>query len=76
MLVLSRKKGESIVIGNDIEIVIVGVEGDNIKLGIHAPKDIEIYRKEVYEAIQEANREASGNGIAAEEVKKLFSKKE
>jgi len=59
MLVLSRKKDESVVIGNDIEIMVVGVEGDNVKLGIKAPKDISIYRREIYDQIQAANVEAA-----------------
>ena len=57
MLALSRKEGESIVIGNNIEITILEVKGDQVKLGIAAPKSIPIYRKEIYTQIQEANRE-------------------
>lgn len=52
MLVLSRQKDESIVIGNNIEITIVGVRGNKVRLGISAPRDIPVHRKEVYEAIQ------------------------
>lgn len=59
MLVLTRKTGESIKIGDDIEITVVSVKGDQIKLGITAPKDVEIFRKEVYLAIQEENQKAS-----------------
>jgi len=59
VLILSRKKDESIVIGNDIEVMVVGVEGDNVKLGIKAPKDISIYRREIYDQIQTANIEAA-----------------
>ena len=51
MLVLSRQKNESIMIGNDIEITVVDVKGDKIRLGINAPKEIPVHRKEVYEAI-------------------------
>jgi carbon storage regulator len=58
MLVLTRKKGESIMIGDQIELVVLGTEGDAVKLGIKAPKQVEIYRKEVYEAIRESNRQA------------------
>lgn len=58
MLVLSRKKGESIRIGNDIEIKVIAVEGDQIKLGIVAPKNISVHRSEIYEAIQQQNAEA------------------
>jgi carbon storage regulator len=58
MLVLSRKKGESIVIQNNIVITVLSVEGDNVKIGISAPKDIDIYRKEIFEAIQQNNQDA------------------
>lgn len=51
MLVLSRKKNESIVIGTDIEIVVVEVRGDKVRLGVQAPKDVPIHRREVFEAI-------------------------
>lgn len=64
MLVLTRKAGESIIIGDGIEITILETKGDQIKLGIKAPKDIDIHRKEIFETIQRANRQAvnkSGN---------------
>jgi carbon storage regulator len=56
MLVLSRKKNESIVINNDITIVVVEIRGDKIRLGIEAPKDVPVHRREVYDAIK--SREA------------------
>lgn len=58
MLVLSRKKNESIMIGEDIEIKILAVEGDQIKLGIVAPKAVKVHRSEIFQAIQEQNRAA------------------
>lgn len=58
MLVLSRKKNETVVIQDHIEITILGVEGDTVRLGISAPKHVDIFRKEVYLSIQESNREA------------------
>lgn len=61
MLVLTRKKDETIVIGDDIEITIVDVQGDNVRIGINAPKAITIYRKEIYEEIQAENRQAARN---------------
>ncbi|GIP51602.1 carbon storage regulator CsrA [Paenibacillus vini] len=64
MLVLSRKKGESIIISDDIEIIVLESEGDTVKLGIKAPKDVEIHRKEIYLAIQESNKEASNDRMA------------
>jgi carbon storage regulator len=59
MLVLTRKTGEAIQIGDDIEISVVSVKGDQVKLGINAPKNVEIHRKEIYLTIQEENAEAS-----------------
>ncbi len=58
MLVLTRKLKESIMIGNDIEITILAVEGEQIKLGINAPKNIDIHRKEIYLSIQQENNQA------------------
>lgn len=58
MLALSRKKNEALVINNNIEITILDIKGDQVKIGISAPKQIPIYRKEVYVQIQEANKEA------------------
>ena len=52
MLVLSRTKDESIIIGDDVEITIVDVRGDKVRLGISAPRDVSVHRKEIYEAIQ------------------------
>jgi carbon storage regulator len=59
MLVLSRKKNESIMIGDSIEIKVLTIEGEQIKLGIIAPKHIDIHRKEIYIAIQEENKQAA-----------------
>ncbi len=58
MLALTRKKGESLVINNNIEITVLEIRGDQIKIGIQAPKDVPIYRKEVYMQIQKENAEA------------------
>ncbi len=54
MLVLSRKKNESIVINNDIRIVVVEIRGDKVRLGVEAPREVPVHRHEVYEAIQNA----------------------
>ncbi|WP_100401659.1 carbon storage regulator CsrA [Bacillus sp. FJAT-42315] len=67
MLVLTRKTGEAIQIGDDIEITVVSIKGDQVKLGINAPKHIDIHRKEVYLSILEENQSA------AVEVKDVFS---
>ena len=58
MLALTRKKGEALVINKNIEITILEVKGDQVKIGIAAPKEVPVYRKEVYIQIQEANKEA------------------
>lgn len=71
MLALSRKKDEAIVINNNIEVTVLEVKGDHVKLGISAPKSVPIYRKEVYLQIQESNREAA-DVSAVEGLKKLF----
>ena len=60
MLALTRKKGESLIINNNIEVTVLEIRGDQIKLGISAPKDVSIYRQEVYLQIQEENKAAFG----------------
>ncbi len=59
MLVLSRQRDETIIIGDNIEITVVDIRGDKVRLGINAPRDIQVHRKEVYEAIRRENDEAS-----------------
>lgn len=71
MLVLTRKINESIQIGDDIEITILEMKGDQIKLGITAPKSIEIHRKEIYLAIQNENNQAA---LASENILQNFVK--
>ena len=71
MLALSRKKGEALVVNNDIEITILEIKGDQVKIGISAPKNVPIYRKEVYVQIQEANREAA-NAVDPSSLKGIF----
>lgn len=58
MLALSRKKNEAIMINNNIEITILEIKGEQVKLGISAPKEVPVYRKEVYLQIQESNKSA------------------
>ena len=60
MLVLSRQRDETIMIGDDIEITIVDIRGDKVRIGINAPKSIPVHRKEVYDAIKRENRAAAG----------------
>ena len=59
MLVLSRKLNESIKIGDDIELTVVSIDGEQVKIGINAPKNVDIHRKEVYLSIQEENTKAA-----------------
>ncbi len=59
MLVLSRQRDETIMIGDDIEITIVDVRGDKVRLGINAPRTVQVHRKEVYEAIQRENADSA-----------------
>lgn len=63
---INQKSGESIVINNDVEITVLDIKGDQVKIGITAPKSVPVYRKEVYIQIQEANKAASNSdGIEA-----------
>ncbi|MBE5923064.1 MAG: carbon storage regulator CsrA [Lachnospiraceae bacterium] len=71
MLALSRKSNESIIIGNDIEITVLEVKGEQVKIGIKAPKSIPVYREEVYQQIREANKEAASDAVT-ENIKNLF----
>lgn len=73
MLVLTRKNGESIKIGDDIEITILSVKNDQVKIGINAPKDIEIVRKEILEMVEEENKQAT---VVLGDLMKLIGKKE
>ena len=59
MLVLSRKKNESIIINNDISIVVVEIRGDKVRLGVEAPKEVPVHRREVYDAIKRSEAESS-----------------
>lgn len=72
MLALTRKSGESIVINNDVEITVLDIKGDQVKIGITAPKSVPVYRKEVYIQIQEANKAASNSD--GMEALKIFLK--
>lgn len=70
MLVLSRKKGETIMIGDQIEVKVLSIDGDQVKLGIVAPKSVKVHRSEIFEAIQAENKEAL-NGVVPEFMRKL-----
>ncbi len=64
MLILARRVNESIVIGDSIHVSVVDIKGDQVKLGIDAPRQVKVYRQEVYDAIQEENREAARSARA------------
>ncbi len=61
MLVLSRKKGQSIMLGDNIELTIIEIQGDQVRIGINAPKSVQVYRKELFLEIQEENKKAAGS---------------
>ena len=75
MLALARKINQSIMIGNDIEITLLEIKGDQVKIGINAPKSVSIYRKEIYVQIQEENKKASEGEVDIEALNELFSGK-
>lgn len=66
MLILTRKKDEKVMIGDSVEISIVDIRGDTVKLGIKAPKDVKVYRYEVYQEIQSANQAAVDSAIGSD----------
>lgn len=74
MLVLTRKKDETIVINDNIEVTVLGIEEGKVKLGISAPKEIEIHRKEIYISIQEENKKAAIGKIDMDQLANLFKK--
>jgi carbon storage regulator len=69
MLVLSRQRDESIIIGDNIVVTIVDVRGDKVRLGIEAPREVSVHRREVYEAIQRENEQAAR--IRADEARRI-----
>lgn len=71
MLALTRKKGEALILNNNIEVTLLEIRGDQVKIGISAPKDVPIYRKEVYLQIEDENKAALHAG-SVEALKKLF----
>lgn len=75
MLILSRKKDESIIIDGNIEIKIVEIEDGKVKIGIEAPKNIDIMRKELYKKIQEENLAAVNTTVKLDDMKRLLKKK-
>lgn len=74
MLILTRKKGESIIIDGNIEVKIVECEDGKVKIGIDAPKNVEILRKELYNEIENENKSAINKNVNLGDIKKLFKK--
>ncbi len=70
MLVLARKIGESILIGEDVKITVVDIQGDKIKLGIDAPRELSILREEIYNAVREENRQAMASSPGIKDLVK------
>ena len=77
MLVLTRKKGQALMIGNDVEISIIDIQGDQVRIGINAPKNVTIHRKEIYEEIRKENMSAiAGKETDVKELNRKFKKTE
>ena len=74
MLALSRKKDEAIIINDDVEVTVIEIKGDQVKLGITAPKSVPIYKKKLYEQIKDANKEATQQAIDVKALNQLFKK--
>ncbi|MBR3772253.1 MAG: carbon storage regulator CsrA [Clostridium sp.] len=72
MLALSRKINESIIINENIEVTILEIKGDQVKIGINAPKSVPVFRKELYLQIEEANKESANAVIDVEQLNNLF----
>ncbi|MBN2157813.1 MAG: carbon storage regulator CsrA [Spirochaetes bacterium] len=71
MLVLARRLNESIMIGDEIEVVVIDIKGDQVKLGIRAPKRVSVHRKEIYDEIRKENIAAVDSGFKPEQLKEL-----
>ncbi|MBR3483141.1 MAG: carbon storage regulator CsrA [Lachnospiraceae bacterium] len=72
MLALSRKVNESIMLGNDIEVTVLEIKGDQVKIGIKAPKNVSIFRKEIYVQIEEENKKAAEQPVDRETIEKTL----
>ncbi|SDW10511.1 carbon storage regulator, CsrA [Tepidimicrobium xylanilyticum] len=75
MLILSRKKGESIIIDGNIEIKVLEIQDGKVQIGIDAPKNVDIFRKELYKSIQEENIEAANIKLDMDQVSQIWKKK-
>ena len=68
MLVLTRRPGESIVIGNDIVVTVVEIKGGQVRIGINAPRDVQVHREEIYEQVRQANVDAVATAAATRDA--------
>ncbi len=73
MLILSRKINEKIKIGSDITLTIIEVRGDQVKIGVEAPKHVKVFREEVFQAIQEENKAAAASALSAQDDLSVLS---
>jgi carbon storage regulator len=73
MLILSRKIDEKIKIGDDITLTIIEIRGDQVKIGVEAPKNVKVFRQEVFNEIQKENQEAAAGSITLDALSKLLS---
>ncbi len=74
MLILSRKINEKIKIGNEITISIIEIRGDQVKIGVEAPKDVKVFRQEVFNAIQKENKEAAASQDVIQSLSSMLGK--
>jgi carbon storage regulator len=72
MLILSRREGESLTIGDDVVVTVVAINGNQIRLGIAAPREVRVLREEIYRAMQEENRAAASASQARERLEEAF----
>ena len=72
MLILSRKINEKIKIGNDITVTLIGVSGDQVKIGVEAPKNVKVFRQEVFDDIEAQNKAAADGNTSLKKLSKLF----
>ena len=68
MLILTRRMGETLMIGDDITVTVLGVKGNQVRIGVNAPRQLAVHRQEVYERIRSEERDIAANGAATEEV--------
>ena len=68
MLILTRRMGETLMIGDDITVTVLGVKGNQVRIGVNAPRQLAVHRQEVYERIRSEEQEVAANGAATEEV--------